>query len=214
MMDQISTDYGWSKEFNQTPLYIVNSLNKIISKYTSNYDDLILDAGCGGGYLLDILYGKKFKNVRGFDVSETGINVVKEKYEHLNKLVDVHNAYNLKLPEHFPQNNYDLILSIEVIEHLFNPKVYLDNINYWLKNGGYLIISTPYHGFLKNLSISIMNKHDIHYNPLQNGGHIKFFSKNTLSTILNNSSFGVLEFLGSGRIPYLWKSMIVVAKKI
>ena len=78
MIDQISTDYGWSKEFNQTPLYIVNSLNKIISNYIFNYDELILDAGCGGGHLLNVLYEKQYNNIWGFDVSETGINVVKE----------------------------------------------------------------------------------------------------------------------------------------
>jgi len=211
-MDEISTDYGWSKEYNNSPDYLISSLNDILPAYLNN-NDLILDAGCGGGQLLNILYEKEYSNLRGFDVSLSGISVVKEMYSHLENLVAVHDGYNKILPKEFQQNDYDLVLSVEVIEHLYNPGVYLDNIYYWLKQGGYLIISTPYHGYLKNLSISLMNKHDLHYDPLWNGGHVKFFSKNTLTRILKSSGFEIVDFIGSGRIPFLWKSMIIIAKK-
>ena len=211
-MDEMSTDYGWNKEHNNSPDYLVSSLIKIFDTYV-NCQELILDAGCGGGHLLNVLYEIKCSNLRGFDVSQSGINVVKDVYPHLQNLVAVHNGYNKTLPKDFPQNDYGLILSVEVIEHLYNPKVYIDNIYSWLKQGGYLIISTPYHGFFKNLSISLMNKHDTHYDPLWDGGHVKFFSKNTLTRVLNSSGFEIVDFIGSGRIPYLWKSMIVIAKK-
>ena len=82
-----------------------------------------------------------------------------------------------------------------------------------LRSGGHLIISTPYHGYLKNLILALSNKWDAHLNPFWDGGHIKFWSRKTLSQLLNETGFSVIRFIGAGRLPFLWKSMIVVAQK-
>ncbi len=82
-----------------------------------------------------------------------------------------------------------------------------------LVSGGYLIISTPYHGYLKNLAIAIANKFDSHFTALWDGGHIKFWSKQSLSKLLFEEGFDVKKFVGAGRFPYLWKSMILLGQK-
>ena len=46
------------------------------------------------------------------------------------------------------------------------------------------------------------------------GGHIKFWSCTTVSQLLNESGFRIVRFIGAGRLPFLWKSMIVVAQKL
>ncbi|MDD5599522.1 MAG: hypothetical protein PHV82_16365, partial [Victivallaceae bacterium] len=46
------------------------------------------------------------------------------------------------------------------------------------------------------------------------GGHIKFWSFNTIGRLLDNNGFEVIYKWGCGRVPYIWKSMIVVAEKI
>src|SRR5262249_37524354 len=78
---------------------------------------------------------------------------------------------------------------------------------------GHLIISTPYHGYLKNLFLALTNSWDAHLSPFWDGGHIKFWSYKTLSRLLNESGFRIVRFIGAGRLPFLWKSMIVVAQK-
>jgi hypothetical protein len=80
-----------------------------------------------------------------------------------------------------------------------------------LKPDGKLIITTPYHGYLKNIVLSAAGKFDHHVNPLWDGGHIKFFSVQTLSQLLNTEGFLNLEFHFAGRLPWLWKDMICVA---
>ena len=156
----------------------------------------------------------RYKNVWGFDRSESGIKIARENFSELKDRFEICDVYNQKLPVAFQQGGYDIILSTEVIEHLYNPKAYLRNINDWMKQGGYLIITTPYHGYFKNIVVPLLNGFDKHVNPLWEGGHIKFFSFNTLSHILNETGFKILEFRGSGRVPYLWKSMVVVAQKV
>lgn len=45
------------------------------------------------------------------------------------------------------------------------------------------------------------------------GGHIKQWSRKTLSTLLAEQSFEVIGFSGAGRrVPYLWSGMVMVAR--
>jgi hypothetical protein len=53
---------------------------------------------------------------------------------------------------------------------------------------------------------------DRHLTALWDGGHIKFWSKQTITTLLNEQGFHKTKFIGCGRLPYLWKSMIIEAK--
>ena len=77
---------------------------------------------------------------------------------------------------------------------------------------GEIIISTPYHGYWENLALALTNKMDSHFTALWDGGHIKFWSRRTLTQLLNEFGFEVTEFHGSGRLPLLWKSMFVRAR--
>lgn len=76
-----------------------------------------------------------------------------------------------------------------------------------------MVITTPYHGYLKNLALSLLDKWDVHHTPLWHGGHIKFWSRATLTELLDRHGFDVVGFSGVGRVPYLWKSMVLVARK-
>ncbi len=193
--------------------YLIKTVGGILEKLSLPQTAQILDVGCGGGYVVHEIYRKGYSNIWGFDISEEGIGISKDNFSEIKERFEVHDAYDRNLPECFPGGNYDLALSVEVIEHLYSPRAYLENICYWLKPRGYLIITTPYNGYLKNVMIAILNKFDRHFNPVWEGGHIKFFSKKTLYTMLDDTSFKPISFSGSGRLPYLWKSMAVVAQK-
>jgi 2-polyprenyl-6-hydroxyphenyl methylase/3-demethylubiquinone-9 3-methyltransferase len=75
------------------------------------------------------------------------------------------------------------------------------------------IISTPYHGYLKNLALGVVGKWDAHFDPLWDGGHVKFFSVRTLRMLLTEAGFSNIRFIRVGRIPQLAKGMIAVAQK-
>ena len=117
-----------------------------------------------------------------------------------------------KLPDQLQQIQFDTIISTEVIEHLYDPEGFINFCKQALTANGELIISTPYHGYLKNLALSLFNKWDTHLDPMWHGGHIKLWSKNTLSRALTDAGFTLTAFKGCGRVPYFWKSMIIKAK--
>ena len=78
--------------------------------------------------------------------------------------------------------------------------------------GGQFIVTTPYHGYLKNLTIALANKMDYHLSALWEGGHIKFWSRRTLAILLREAGYHHLVFTGAGRIPYLWRHMVFSAR--
>jgi 2-polyprenyl-3-methyl-5-hydroxy-6-metoxy-1,4-benzoquinol methylase len=211
-MESEYIEYKWENPKTTAHEYIVPVIIKILKELNLPSDAKILDAGCGGGYFLNELYKLGYKEIYGFDASFSGIKIAKRNFPHLSDRLHLHNVYEQNLPVDIP-SEYDVVISMEVIEHLYSPEKYIQNIHRWLKENGILIITTPYHGYLKNLVIALLNKFDTHFNPLWEGGHIKFFSKKSLIELLMKNKFDILKFRGAGRLPFLWKSMIIVSRK-
>ena len=170
----------------------------------------ILDLGCGNGWLTSILIEQGY-NAYGTDASVSGINIAKEKYPERFFIQDLSKD---ELPEELAEIPFDTIVSTEVIEHIYSPASYLDFCNKLLskKGEGELILTTPYHGYLKNLALAVTGKMDAHFTVLWEGGHIKFWSRKTLTQALEEHGFEVRQFIGCGRLHYLWKSMLVKAE--
>lgn len=200
-------DFGWQEGATSAHNYLYGDLRALIG------DDklrTILDVGCGNGEMANRLL-KEGLDTYGTDASETGITVAKKLNEDRFYVQDLTSQ---DLPEELQNIKFDTIISTEVIEHLYNPRGYIEFCkNVLMKNGGgELIISTPYHGYLKNLVMAVTGKMDEHFTVLWDGGHIKFWSRKTLTQLLKEFEFEDIEFKGSGRFPYLWKSMFIKAR--
>jgi 2-polyprenyl-3-methyl-5-hydroxy-6-metoxy-1,4-benzoquinol methylase len=168
----------------------------------------VLDAGCGNGYFARELDERRFK-VCGVDLEATGIQHARNLCPNVNfELGSVYEDLRGLFGRRF-----DAVVSLEVIEHLYDPKTFVRRAHECLSPGGILVISTPYHGYLKNLLIALAGRFDAHFSPLWEGGHIKFWSYKTLSKLLTGEGFQLARFLGAGRLPYIWKSMVLVCKR-
>jgi 2-polyprenyl-6-hydroxyphenyl methylase/3-demethylubiquinone-9 3-methyltransferase len=102
-------------------------------------------------------------------------------------------------------------VSLEVVEHCYDPRRFAATLHELVEEGGIAIVSTPYHGYVKNLALAVTGKWDDHLSPLWNGGHIKFFSIQSLRTLLAEAGFEDVQIIRVGRVPQLAKSMITVA---
>lgn len=201
-------EYGFrNNESSHTHNYLLPKIIKILALYKSKR---ILDVGCGNGSMATELIKLGYA-VYGIDASEKGINIAKRIYPDRFFLQDINSK---TIPKELNHIKFDTIISTEVIEHLYDPKGYIKFCkDILLKNDkGILIISTPYHGYIKNLILSLFNKWDSHLTPLWDGGHIKFWSKKTLTQLLTEFKFSNIKFYGTGRIPLLWKSMIITGE--
>ena len=164
----------------------------------------VLDLGCGNGALCKRLHDAGC-DVTGVDVSEPGIAVARAAYPAIRfESMGVYDEPPLDLIEAF-----DVVVSTEVVEHLYAPRALPRLIKRVLKPGGTAIVTTPYHGYLKNLALSVMNKWDPHHDVFWDHGHIKFWSRTTLQKLFTDEGFEFESFEGLGRLPYLWMTMLM-----
>jgi 2-polyprenyl-3-methyl-5-hydroxy-6-metoxy-1,4-benzoquinol methylase len=168
----------------------------------------ICDLGCGNGHIAGRLASVGYE-VTGIDASRSGIRIAQRAYPQV-KFIE---AMIDSALEQIVVQPFDLVISSDVIEHLYRPSDLLEAARALTKPGGHLLIGTPYHGYLKNLALAVTGRLDSHFSALHDGGHIKFFSVKTLSQLLNNHSFEDLSFTFYGRAPWLWKNMICHARK-
>ena len=170
----------------------------------------VLDMGCGNGSFLAQFQDRGWK-LYGTDFSPTGIEIARANFPGIEFFLADSSAPTGDVLQRVGQ--VDAIISTEVIEHLYDPRGFLRNAYALLKPGGVLVLTTPYHGYLKNVALAVAGKLDQHFTVLWDHGHIKFWSRKTLTHVLEEAGFAEVCFAGSGRLPYLWKSMVLCATR-
>jgi 2-polyprenyl-3-methyl-5-hydroxy-6-metoxy-1,4-benzoquinol methylase len=164
----------------------------------------VLDIGSGNGSLTRALAAAGFTMV-GLEPDSDGIEIARH-----------HGGEYVQLSVYDEPNElgtFDAAVCVEVIEHLFQPSAVPRFAAKVLPPGSPLIVTTPYHGYAKNLLIAATGRWDVHVDALQDGGHIKFFSRASLARLLLENGFTPTGFEGTGRAPFLWRSMIMTATR-
>jgi len=170
-----------------------------------NAGEYVLDLGCGGGKFTSWMLQAGY-TAQGMDISSNALEMAKRNNP------DV--TFELLAPDgSIPalDNTFAAVWCTEVIEHILDIHLFLSEVRRVLKPGGILILTTPYHGFLKNLLIVLL-KFDRHFNPEYS--HIRFFDKKGLSRCLNKAGLRPFNWSGLGRFYLLWRTWFVVARKV
>lgn len=172
----------------------------------------VCDLGCGNGDLASRL-GAAGLRVTGIDASESGVEIAR-RHHSSGKVTFVRAEIGADVTRVLPADErFDVVVSSDVIEHLYRPAALVEAAAALLRPGGYLVLGTPYHGYLKNLAISVLGKWDSHHGVHWDGGHIKFFSARTLRDLVLRHGFREPTVRCYGRVPGLWKHMICIARK-
>ena len=201
-------NYGWNDEDPGSSSYLNP---KVLSMVATLKPKRILDIGCGNGVLCAQLKQAGY-SVVGMDFDEGGIEIARQNFPGINFY-----PYGVQDDPTVLCDNeglFDLVISTEVVEHLFAPHLLMQYAANVLNDSGLLLVSTPYHGYWKNLVLAILGKWDAHHMPLWHGGHIKFWCRATLGQLFVNSHYNILDFQGVGRTKYFWKSMIILGQKL
>lgn len=167
----------------------------------------LFDLGCGNGSVASLLTADGWE-VTGVDPSTEGIREARRAFPYLK--LSHGSAYDELASIH---GRFPVVISLEVVEHVYAPRDYARTLFDLVEPGGTAIVSTPYHGFLKNLALAVTGKMDSHFTALWDHGHIKFWSIPTLTTLLTEAGFQSVSFRRVGRVPALAKSMIAFAQK-
>lgn len=183
-------------------------LKPIVDQLNQAQAEKVLDLGCGNGAFTALL-GKNGFAMTGLDHSATGVEIASRAHPGTTfRQQDLIKPIPNEL-----QGQFDAVIAIEVIEHLLLPRKLIENALLALKPEGLLIVSVPYHGYVKNLALALTNKFDDHWHPLRDFGHIKFFSKKTLTGLFMEYGLMGLHFETVGRISPFARSMLLSGKK-
>ena len=121
--------------------HVKKALKKISSKYPENAS--VLDAGSGFGQY-SWLMSSRFRqwNIKAIDIKEEQIEDCKAFFTKTGRLGKVifQKADLITFNE---RDNYNIILSVDVMEHIEDDMMVFNNLYRALKQGGILLISTP-----------------------------------------------------------------------
>ena len=110
----------------------------------------ILDIGCGDGWLiyklkatLKVIFGSQFcLRFTGIDISSLDIDFANKRKEYFGHKDCDFKVMDAKDPA-FKDEQFDIIITSEVIEHMEDPGIFIKNIGRILKKGGLVILTTP-----------------------------------------------------------------------
>jgi 2-polyprenyl-3-methyl-5-hydroxy-6-metoxy-1,4-benzoquinol methylase len=120
----------------------------------------VFDLGCGNGAAANEVANKGY-HIVGVDPSAAGLAQAGQTYPHL--CLEQGSTYD-DLSRKY--GTFDVVYSFEVIEHVYDPYAYAKCLFDPVNPGGLALVSTPYHGYLKNLVLAATGKLDDHFTAL------------------------------------------------
>jgi 2-polyprenyl-6-hydroxyphenyl methylase/3-demethylubiquinone-9 3-methyltransferase len=161
----------------------------------------ILDIGCGGGLISEPM-ARLGGVVTGIDASEKNIKVAKI-HSQKNKLkIDYFN----KSPEQLNSSKkFDIILNLEVVEHVDNVDLYIESCNKLLKKDGLMFTATLNRSLTSYLKAIIGAEYILRWLPIGTHDWNKFLKPEELEKILHNKKFSTLDIKGLEFNPILSK---------
>jgi methionine biosynthesis protein MetW len=151
----------------------------------------VLDVGCGSGNSYAREIARRARSWTGVDVSANAVEAARASGLDARVIEDA-----AELP--FDDDSFDLVLCIEVLEHLFAPHRAAAEIHRVLRPGGRLVASTPnvaYWRLRANLALGLWNPlgDELSVEQPWRDPHIRFFTPTTLARMLRQAGFASVE---------------------
>ena len=195
----------WNPNGKFKPLHLFNPIRikfikeKLISHFKLNPNSdkplkklKILDIGCGGGLLSEPI-GRLGAMITGIDASKNNIEVAKLHSIEMNLNIN----YIHCSPENLNfENEFDVILNMEVVEHVSNVNLFMKNCSKLIKKNGIMFVAT----INKNLKSYIFGivgaEYILRWLPIGTHNWEKFLTPQDLENIASNNNFLVDETVG------------------
>ena len=197
-------DEWWDPEGKFKPLHNFNPVrlryikDTITKKFGNKSEKLplkdikILDIGCGGGLLSEPL-SRLGATVTGIDASDRNIKIAKM---HLKKSkLDI--DYYCSSPDKFvAKEKFDVVLNMEIVEHVDNVDFFLFKSSELLKKNGLMFIATL-NKTLKSYVFAIIGaEYILKWLPIGTHDWNKFLKPESLITICKNNSLNLNNLIG------------------
>jgi len=187
--------------------YILDEISKHFELDRKEKDLLknleILDIGCGGGLISEPM-ARLGGNVTGIDASEKNIKIASVHCEENNLKIN----YLNKSPENLNETEkFDIILNLEIVEHVDNLDLYLDSCKKLLKKNGLMFTATINRTFISYIKAIIGAEYILRWLPIGTHDWNKFIKPEELQKKLTDKNFLTHDIKGLEFNPVLnkWK---------
>ena len=204
----------WDTEGKFKPLHMLNPtrLDYIVDQIAAEFDrDLktekpfdglrLLDIGCGGGLLCEPM-ARLGADVIGADAAAGNIPVAEIHAKQSGLKIDYRHITAEKLAANGEQ--FDVVLNMEVVEHVANPQAYLDACQQLLKPGGIMICSTINRNPKSYLMAIIGAEHVMRWLPKGTHEYDKFITPDELVEMITKSGLTNVDRKGFVFNPLRW----------
>eukprot|EP01016_Furgasonia_blochmanni_P018088 TRINITY_DN2066_c0_g1_i4.p1 TRINITY_DN2066_c0_g1~~TRINITY_DN2066_c0_g1_i4.p1 ORF type:complete len:312 (-),score=26.79 TRINITY_DN2066_c0_g1_i4:912-1847(-) len=162
----------------------------------------ILDVGCGGGLLCESMT-RLGGIVTGIDANENSISIAnyhKNKDPSLNEL----RYQNIRLEEikASKENTFDIVTSMEVLEHVTDPFDFVKNISVIAKREGFIFLSTINRTTMSYLQLIVAAEYITRIVPVGTHNWNKFLSPDELANICSSVGLKVIDYQGYSYNPF------------
>lgn len=201
-----SAIYGHSSEARPSEDYLFPKLVDLLSRHHPK-DEPVFELGVGSGWTARKLSELGYQ-ITGIEPSSDGLEIARTIAPKAR--IESGSAYD-DLASKF--GRFRTVFALEVIEHVYSPRLFVKNAYALLQPDGHLILSTPFHGYWKNLALAISGSMDKHFTALWDHGHIKFWSRETMTELLSEAGFKNIRFEYAGRFYPISKSFFAIATR-
>ena len=163
----------------------------------------ILDIGCGGGLMSEPI-ARLGAKVTGIDASEKNINVAKLHSEKSGLKIN----YLKSSPENLDQSEkFDVILNLEIVEHVDNLDFYIKSCKKLLKKNGLMFTATLNRSFTSYIKAIIGAEYILRWLPIGTHDWNKFIKPEELEILLSKEGFSTIDIKGFKFNPFSkkWK---------
>ena len=195
----------WDPNGKFKPLHVFNPTrisfikDKLISHFELNPNNekpleklKILDIGCGGGLLCEPL-SRLGAAITGIDASNDNIEVAKLHSKEMNLNIE----YIFCSPENLSfKDEFDVILNMEVIEHVSDVNMFIQNCSKLIKENGIMFVATINKN-LKSYLLAILGaEYILKWLPIGTHDWNKFLTPEHLEIIARKNNFSSDEAIG------------------
>ena len=206
---KIAKDW-WNPKGKFKPLHLFNPARikfieeKLISHFKLNSENhkplkklKILDIGCGGGLLCEPMK-KLGADITGIDASKNNIEAAKLHAKENN--LDI-NYLNTTAESLNKNKKYDIILNLEVIEHVNNPKNFIKECSGLVSNNGIMFIATINKSIFSLIFAKFMAEYVLGFLPKGTHDWNKFLTPEDIYSFFIQNNFDVISNIGVNYNP-------------
>ena len=195
----------WNPNGKFKPLHLLNPVrisfikNKLISHFNlkSNSEKplknlKILDIGCGGGLLCEPL-SRLGAIITGIDASKNNIEIAKSHSKEMDLEIEYINSSPEKLDF---KNKFDVVLNMEVVEHVMDVNLFIKNCSFLTKKNGIMFVATINKNLKSYLFAILGAEYILRWLPIGTHEWDKFLTPQELEAITSKNNFIFDESVG------------------